>query len=137
MPSRRSSSPDEIEEERRLAYVAVTRARHALFISDSEGYGHDNTARQPSRFIYELDLKNIDQERPVPPRPVIAVPMAGAGSGADFASGDVVEHPVFGRGMVMEVDTARRTYTLQFDKIPTPRTLRFGAPLSAIDPTAQ
>ena len=32
MPSRRSSGPDDIEEERRLAYVALTRARHLLFM---------------------------------------------------------------------------------------------------------
>ena len=44
----------------------------------------------------------------------------------------MVEHPVFGRGLVMEVDTARETYSVQFDKMPTPRTLRFAAPLSKI-----
>jgi len=45
----------------------------------------------------------------------------------------MVEHPVFGRGLIMEVDPSRETYTVQFDKMPTPRTLRFAAPLSLIN----
>ena len=40
-PSRRSSGPEDVEEERRLAYVAFTRAERNLFLSDSEGYNHD------------------------------------------------------------------------------------------------
>lgn len=134
MPSRRSSSPDDIEEERRLAYVALTRAEKLLFLSDCEGFGHDNTARMPSRFVYEMGLENMTFERPVPPQNIVAAPMAGATEGALFAGGDLVEHPVFGRGMVMEVDTAGRAYMVQFDKVSTPRRLRFGAPLDAVDP---
>lgn len=51
----------ELEEERRLAYVAVTRARHAVFIS----YATERTSkwgppvsRRPSRFIEEMGLNN-------------------------------------------------------------------------------
>ncbi len=134
MPSRRSNSPEDIEEERRLAYVALTRAEHLLFMSDSEGFGHDNTARRPSRFVYEAGLDNLSFERPLPPPTVDVQPMAGAGESARFRSGDLVEHPVFGRGMVMEVDVHRHVYSVQFDKMTTPRSMRFGAPLDPVNP---
>ncbi len=128
LPSRRSANPDDIEEERRLAYVAVTRARTALFMSDSDGFGHDNTAKATSRFVYEMGLHRLDFERPVAPQK--AVPAMAQNPGAPrFASGDLVRHPVFGRGMIMEADAARQTYTVQFDTLPTPRSMRFGAPL--------
>lgn len=134
MPSRRSSGPDDIEEERRLAYVALTRAETALYMSDSEGFSHDNSGKAPSRFIYEIGVEHMTFERPLPPPPALPDPMAGAGETAVFKSGSLVEHPVFGRGMVMSVDNDRRAYLIQFDRFTTPRSLRFGAPLDAVNP---
>lgn len=131
-PSRRCSGPDEIEEERRLAYVAMTRARKGLFMSASEGYNHDNTGKTPSRFLYEAGVDNLRFVRPLPEKPELASQASSPGKSSRLSSGDIVEHPVFGRGMIMEVDTAKETYTVQFDKISTPRTLRFAAPLRGI-----
>ena len=43
------------EEERRLMYVAVTRAQKALFLTESEGYNAvTRTEKFPSRFIKEV-----------------------------------------------------------------------------------
>lgn len=132
-PSRRCSGPEEIEEERRLAYVAMTRAEKGLFMSDSEGFNHDNTGKTPSRFLYEAGIENLRFDRPLPEQaPLPQAPPSSKGR-PRLASGDMVEHPVFGRGLIMEVDSARETYTVQFDKMPTPRTLRFAAPLSLIN----
>ncbi len=133
-PSRRSSSPEEIEEERRLAYVAITRAGKGLFMSDSEGFNHDNTGKATSRFVYEMGLENLRFDRPVPPQPSIQPQPSNTSSKARFRSGDTVMHKVFGRGMIMEVDAGREVYTIQFDKLTTPRTLRFAAPLEPYDP---
>lgn len=129
-PSRRSNGPDDIEEERRLAYVATTRARCRLYLSDSEGYGHDTDSRMPSRFIYEMSLSKLELSRPLPAQTVAPLPMAGAGEQAAFAPGDTVEHPVFGIGRITACDTVKQTYTIAFDKLPVARSLRFGAPLS-------
>lgn len=52
IPSRKSILPDEIEEERRLFYVAMTRARHSLIISYQTGT--DNYRCVPSRFLRPL-----------------------------------------------------------------------------------
>lgn len=131
-PSKRSSGPDEIEEERRLMYVAVTRAKDLLFLSDSEGFGHDRAAKVPSRFIYELGLDNLILERPLPRQMAAPEPMAGSGDKPGFAIGARVEHPVFGQGTITAVDNFKQNYTITFDKLPTPRTMRFGAPLDEI-----
>lgn len=133
IPSRRSSNPDDIEEERRLAYVALTRARFRLYMTDAEGFNHDNTARLVSRFVYEMKEPNIDFVRPVPAQAPMPESRQPVGEKAPFGSGDLVEHPVFGRGMVMEVNMAEKNITVQFDKVATPRKLRFSAPLTRVN----
>lgn len=129
-PSRRSSGPEDIEEERRLAYVAVTRAERLLFLSDSEGFSRDNMAKLPSRFIYEMGTENMTLETPLPDAPKPVAVMAGATENQAFKTGDRVEHPVFGTGEIVSVDTQKQVYSVHFDNISTNRSLRFGAPLS-------
>ena len=66
-PSRRSmDSPEEIEEERRLAYVAITRAKQRLYITTTSfrmlyGQTASNTS---SRFLREMDPEVIEKEEP-------------------------------------------------------------------------
>lgn len=129
-PSRRSSGPEDIEEERRLAYVAVTRAERLLFLSDSEGFSRDNMAKLPSRFIYEMGTENMTLETPLPDAPKPVAVMAGATENQAFKTGDRVEHPVFGTGEIVSVDAQKQVYSVHFDNISTNRSLRFGAPLS-------
>lgn len=131
-PSKRSIGPDDIEEERRLAYVALTRAKRSLYLSDSEGFAHDRSAKVPSRFIYEMGLDNLTLERPLPSQPLMPQPMAGAGDKPGFAVGSRVEHPVFGKGTIVDNDAARQNYTIKFDTLGTTRTLRYGAPLDLV-----
>ncbi len=133
IPSRRSSNPDDIEEERRLAYVAVTRARFRLYMTDAEGFNHDNTARLVSRFVYEMEEPNIDFVRPIPAQTPMPESRQPVGEKAPFASGDLVEHPIFGRGMVMEVNADEKNIVVQFDAVATPRKLRFSAPLQRVN----
>ena len=131
-PSKRSIGPDDIEEERRLAYVALTRAKRSLYLSDSEGFAHDRSAKVPSRFIYEMGLDNLTLERPLPSQPMMPQPMAGAGDKPGFAVGSRVEHPVFGKGTIVDNDASRQNYTIKFDSLGTTRTLRYGAPLDLV-----
>ena len=54
---------EELEEERRLCYVAITRAKKELFISYSSSrkiWGKDDNLRRPSRFIYEMKQDNLE-----------------------------------------------------------------------------
>lgn len=108
----------EIEEERRLCYVGMTRARRLLYLSNTlsrELYGTRKEAR-PSRFLAEIDsglLRRIVPERD--PRPVLRTPSRepyvdyadsqiadddGAGGEAQIAVGARVQHQTFGRGVI-------------------------------------
>jgi DNA helicase II / ATP-dependent DNA helicase PcrA len=115
--SRSADSPDEIEEERRLCYVGMTRARRMLYLTNTlsrELYGRRDEPR-PSRFLAEIDgglLRRIAPERE---RPILRAPAElnrpyvdysdsqlsdeEAGDGA-LAIGARVIHPTFGRGVV-------------------------------------
>ena len=66
-PHQRSiADPDGLEEERRLCYVGITRAKQTLYISYAEQrrlHGVDNYA-QPSRFIAEIPDEYIEEIRP-------------------------------------------------------------------------
>ena len=56
-PSSKAESPNEIEEERRLAYVAFTRAKNKLFLTCTTGY--DNQKLIPSRFLFEFSKEDV------------------------------------------------------------------------------
>ncbi|SQC06515.1 ATP-dependent DNA helicase PcrA [Clostridium perfringens] len=58
-PSYRTKTKEEMEEERRLAYVGYTRAQDALFLSDAEGINFNRLFRYPSRFIFNTDKKYL------------------------------------------------------------------------------
>ncbi len=114
--SRSQDSSDEIEEERRLCYVGMTRARRLLYLTNTlsrELYGQRSDSR-PSRFLAEIDgglLKRIAPERQ---RQILREPSPGDSyvdySEGQFASeetggdpvavGARVVHPTFGRGVV-------------------------------------
>tara|TARA_Y100000590_G_scaffold221989_1_gene251266 strand:- start:854 stop:3004 length:2151 start_codon:yes stop_codon:yes gene_type:complete len=62
-PSRMSIEEDNLEEERRLCYVGITRARKKLFISHAQmrrQYGNDNYCL-PSRFLNEIPQKVVEE----------------------------------------------------------------------------
>ena len=62
MPIGRISTKEMMEEERRIAYVAMTRAKELLFLVDAEGENFDKSYRLPSRFIFNIprDLYNSE-----------------------------------------------------------------------------
>lgn len=88
-----SSRTDNIEEERRLFYVAVTRAKKALYITSAANrfrYGRMETC-VPSRFLEELD------------RDAVTVFEDEESSSSIYPTGSVVEHEKYGWGQVIRV----------------------------------
>ncbi|MFT4307258.1 MAG: ATP-dependent helicase [Microbacterium sp.] len=69
---------DEIDEERRLAYVGITRAARTLSLSWASGLGR--SPRQRSRFLQEIGIRTLD-ERPARARTVGRTPAAASRSG--------------------------------------------------------
>lgn len=47
-----------LEEERRLCYVAITRAQETLYLMDSEGQSQNGIKKLPSRFLFEIGEQN-------------------------------------------------------------------------------
>jgi DNA helicase-2/ATP-dependent DNA helicase PcrA len=135
-PGRRVSTPEEMEEERRLAYVAITRAMSGLYLSDAEGVGNDGIFKYPSRFVFEMGKENVDVVAPLDrqleeeARAHIRLDEATmALRRAAFAAGERVAHPVFGAGTIVAVNAAALCYAIQFDKLKTERAIQFNAPL--------
>ena len=137
-PSQKTATREQMEEERRLAFVAMTRARRGLFLSAAGGRNFDGTPRYPSRFLLDIDPALFDYVEPPPETLVKSVRLhaaavdatldraapAPSGTGP-FPVGARVRHAVFGEGTVEEVDAANAAYRIRFDSLPTPRTLSF------------
>jgi DNA helicase-2/ATP-dependent DNA helicase PcrA len=66
-PSSRAMSKKQLEEERRLAYVAFTRAEDKLYLTDSEGFSHAiQRDKYPSRFIFNAGQENVRYIKELP-----------------------------------------------------------------------
>lgn len=148
-PSQQSFLNDfEIEEERRLAYVAVTRAKKKLFLTHTHerllyGKTQYNT---PSRFLSEipkelldLDPADIPQKKPsfcpafgqekkkqpvsneLYKKPTVYANTQNRQPSERFAPGDTVTHAVFGTGMVISVKPVGPDvlYEIAFDNVGT------------------
>ena len=132
-PSRKVATPDEMEEERRLAYVAATRAMTRLYLSDAEGAANDGLFKYPSRFIFDMGEENIEYVAPLDEALAEGARVqikrdeaAMALRQAAFAVGERVTHPVFGAGTVVAVNAAEMCYSIQFDRLATERAILFG-----------
>ncbi len=106
-----------VEEERRLMYVAVTRAKKRLYLSWSDiRMLHGQTEyHQPSRFLEEIPpelllwLNAKRRERKggdLAPSRVTAVPQSSSGAANGWRSGERVRHPKFGEGVILAVEGA-------------------------------
>lgn len=132
----RERRQDGEEEERRLMYVAVTRARDMLYLSESEGYLNDTGAmKYPSRFLAEIpEDMMIVEGNPDPElfkgtkRLVDSINNELGEGGFDvWPPGTVVEHRAFGRGEVVRFDPQAQSYRIRFgngERDLVPRVLR-------------
>ncbi len=127
------------EEERRLMYVAVTRAQRALFLTESEGYNvSTKMSKYPSRFLAEIRRDMFVTEGVMPEslwrgtenmRHVLDEERWGsrveASEGDPFATeraayfspfqaGDTVVHDIFGTGTVVGVNKEGSTFQVRF-----------------------
>ncbi|MCR5248969.1 MAG: UvrD-helicase domain-containing protein [Lachnospiraceae bacterium] len=121
-----------LEEERRLCYVAITRAIRHLFLMDSEGLSPKGVKKLCSRFLEEIGTENyrrigkisddlywesrnytqkldrqMDKEEP----------------SSERHTGDRVEHHIFGLGVIQEIDQKRNSYVIKFDSMEYPRSI--------------
>jgi DNA helicase-2/ATP-dependent DNA helicase PcrA len=127
------------EEERRLMYVAVTRAEKALFLTESEGFNiSSKTNKYPSRFLAEIKRELVVTEGVISPdlwkgtrnlshvldEEDFSAERADY-SQSPFKEGDTVTHPVFGEGVILSANKDFTSFEVKFKKGST-RTVRAG-----------
>ena len=109
---------DGIEEERRLCYVAITRAKERLYITNAKRrmlFGN-TTMNPPSRFIGEIDSNLIEKSENLNEKEVNSFDKEKYYSteATNYQSGEIVHHQIFGRGVVIDCDN--RFVTVAFEK---------------------
>ncbi len=140
-PSRRVRTVQAMEEERRLAFVALTRAEKGLYLSEADGRNFDGTLRYPSRFLLDIDPSLLAFTTPPPDSLVRAAKSHYARSAerlvdrdadATFLPGQRVRHAVFGEGTVLAADLDKEAHIIQFDGMQTQRAISFRTKLERL-----
>lgn len=138
-PSKHVDTEAMLEEERRMAYVACTRAERGLYISDAEGLNYDESFRYPSRFIFNIDREAIDYVNELPQRLVDDTKSYIAANESrympldtELKPGDRVRHKVFGEGTITGIRGDIGCYVVKFDRVATERNLKIGTGLEKI-----
>lgn len=102
-------SSEAIEEERRLCYVAITRAKKRLWLVNANHrliYGMDNF-NKPSRFIDEINKEYINEEkteRKVVKSNTFQKIQKAVDETVDYQAGDKIMHDVFGEGVIISIE---------------------------------
>jgi DNA helicase-2/ATP-dependent DNA helicase PcrA len=128
--SRSSDDPESMEEERRLCYVGMTRAKKRLFLSYAfrRTVWGDSDVREPSRFLADIPRHLIEGALPKPgasaaratrwePTPPLASRKPKSRE-LQFQVGQRVRHAKFGEGVVIEsrADGSDEEITIAFKK---------------------
>ena len=101
-------SPQEVEEERRLCYVAITRARKNLCLINTKKrllYGEYNY-NPPSRFISEIDDEYLDKEEAKEKKYIKPKHIANnitITDSDDYYLGEKINHNEFGQGVIITI----------------------------------
>ena len=140
-PSRKTRTLEGMEEERRLAFVAVTRAQKALYLSEAQGRNFDGSPRYPSRFILDIDPSLLNF---VPDMDENLIREAKAGIRLSdrrmhsekkenlLQKGSRVRHRIFGPGTIIGLDQDKSAYIIRFDDMDTDRQITFRAKLELL-----
>lgn len=138
-PAKKTNTREKLEEERRLAYVAFTRAEDMLYISDAESINFGGGVRSPSRFILNAGEENLSYVNPVSRELMEQTELAAQKlepeqsapvRRGEYIIGDRVEHEIFGKGEVIGFGEGGTGYIVQFDAVDTPRTISFSCRLT-------
>lgn len=123
---------DGLEEERNLAYVAITRAEKAFFMTESEGFMNRGLAKYPSRFLLEVEESLFDSQGSMGNDFIlealnhikisnekledVSFQMLKVGQG--------ISHPIFGVGEINEIDESKKVYKVKFQDMTELKSIR-------------
>lgn len=116
-PSRKTKTREGMEEERRLAFVAMTRAKKRLYLSEAKGRNLDGSPRYPSRFILDIDQNLLEYDRK-PEEGLIKEAreyielssrcLLTDEAPSHYPIGQKILHKIFSRGTIVDVDTEKK-----------------------------
>ncbi len=140
-PSRKVRSLTAMEEERRLAFVALTRAKKGLFLSEADGRNFDGSPRYPSRFLLDIaphllefvqppDAGLLEEAREAIEASLRLLPEDEAS--LSLPVGQRVRHFLFGEGTILGEDRDKGAHIIQFDAMETPRMISFRVKLERL-----
>ena len=142
-PSKRTDSFEGMEEERRLAFVALTRAEKGLYLSEAAGWNFAGSPRYPSRFLLDIDRELLSFTHEVDETLLREAAddvarrdkyLREDKNDGTLPIGQRVRHAVFGEGTVLDVDLNKGAHVIQFDGMGTPRSISLRAKLEKIGP---
>ncbi|AAT27977.1 ATP-dependent DNA helicase [Mycoplasma mobile 163K] len=117
----KTGSSDLIDNERRLFYIALTRAVDRIFLSDSQGFFNSDLKykKSPSRFLNEIgiDLQQFTSNLSVDPN---------VNQESELEIGFIVMHDIFGEGTIMDINDD--TVTIAFRHPHEAKTIRKNHP---------
>lgn len=140
-PSRKTKDLLGMEEERRLAFVAMTRAEKGLYLSGAEGRNFDGTPRYPSRFILDIDEELLEYaEKPSDSliddaKEYIALSEKYMPENLEnelLPVGAKIRHEYLGDGQILDISKNKGAYLVKFDLLPTPRLISFKVKLTQL-----
>lgn len=105
-PHNMSLMENNLEEERRLCYVGITRTKERLYLTNAKRrmlYGKENM-NIPSRFISEIDEKLIEKIGPKEENKVIDKKQMYTNDNNDITEGSIISHEQYGTGVVVKCD---------------------------------
>lgn len=113
-----------LEEERRLTYVAITRAEKAFYMTESEGYNFTTGMNKyPSRFLFEISENffvrqgQLSQEIINEAKEHIRLETERLNKQEErFELDDIVRHIIFGDGKIIEVNEDKGEYQIHFQE---------------------
>ena len=140
-PARKTRTIEAMEEERRIAFVAMTRAQDQLYLSCADGTNLDGSVRYPSRFVLDIEPELLSFTEPLQDA-LVKQARADIRSRSRRLShalerpalevGDQVRHAVFGCGTIVDMDAERGAYSILFEGFETARTLSWRAKLEPL-----
>lgn len=122
-----------MEEERRLCFVAATRAKETLWLSESEGRNLNGGIRFPSRFIFDIDKNFLEYTSPLSENFIAEAKseienfdrlIQSREQTENLKAGDEIIHAILGRGKILEVKKEDGAFIVKFEQISTPRKIR-------------
>ncbi len=110
-----------IEEERRLTYVAITRAEKRFYITEAEGFNFSTGEQKyPSRFLFDLEENmyvqkgNINKMYFNEAKHHVAYEAMQLEDLVIYKRNDFITHPIFGNGKITNVSKTKQEYSIFF-----------------------